>query len=69
MVSEAVLPSGLAFVLRLISAPLVVAFPQLVLALWGAGYEWDSDEMAWLSIAFSLRGIRSQKRYVSRFFK
>jgi hypothetical protein len=60
--SEAALAFGRICLLRLTSAHLMVAFPQRVLAVWGVGCEWDGDEMAWLSIAFSLRSIRLQKR-------
>ena len=62
VVAEAALAFGLACVLRLTSAHLMAAFPQRFLAVWGVGYEWDGDEMAWLSIAFSLRSIRLQKK-------
>lgn len=68
MVPEAALAFGLACVLRLASAHLMLAFPQRVLAVWGVGYEWDGDEMAWLSMAFSLRSIRLQKRKTPGFF-
>jgi hypothetical protein len=47
VVSEAAVAFGLACGLRLTSAHLMVAFPQRVLAVWGVGYAWDDDEMAW----------------------